>query len=88
MIDAPKDESERIEYGRRFATWTPDGNHLLFGKRKGELWRVNIRTGKQEQISPEIPGLFRATMHPDGKRIAFTTIEPGSELWVMENFLP
>jgi len=27
-------------------------------------------------------------MHPDGKRIDFTTLERSSELWVMENFLP
>ena len=70
------------------ATWTPDGKHLLFSKRTSEIWSVNIETGKQERIGPEIPGLFRATMHPDGKRIAFTTLERSSELWVMENFLP
>jgi Tol biopolymer transport system component len=82
------DEAELTRYGRRFATWTPDGKHLLFSKRTSEIWRVNIETGKQERIGPEIPGLFRATMHPDGKRIAFTTVERSSELWVMENFLP
>ena len=27
-------------------------------------------------------------MQPDGKRIAFTTVERSSELWVMEKFLP
>ncbi len=81
-------EAEQTEYGNRFSTWTPDGKHLLFSKRTGELWRINIETGKQERIGPEIPGLFGATMNPDGKRFAFTTFDPSSELWVMENFLP
>ncbi len=82
------DEAELTQNGQRFATWTPDGKHLLFSKRTREIWSVNIETGKQERIGPEIPGLLRATMHPDGKRIAFTTFQRSSELWVMENFLP
>ncbi len=82
------DEAERTAVGQMFTTWTPDGKHLLFSKRTNEIWRVNIETGKQEQIGPKIPGLFRATVHPDGKRIAFTTSQNSSELWVMENFLP
>jgi len=82
------DEAELSPYDHRFATWTPDGEHLLFPKRSSEIWRVNIETGEQERIGTEIPGLSRATMHPDGKRIAFTTHQESSELWVMENFLP
>ncbi len=82
------DEAEQTQYGRRFATWTPDGKHLLFSKRTREIWRVNVETGEQQRIGSKIPGLFRATMHPDGKRIAFTTFQKSSELWVMENFLP
>ncbi|MCH7604315.1 MAG: PD40 domain-containing protein [Planctomycetes bacterium] len=82
------DEAELTQFCRRFVTWTPDGKHLLFSKRSREIWRVNVETGQQQQIGSEIPGLFRATMHPDGKRIAFTTFEQSSELWVMENFLP
>ena len=81
-------EAEQTRYGRRFATWTPDGKHLLFSKRSREIWRVNVQTGEQQQIGPNIPGLRRATVHPDGKRIAFTTFQKSSELWVMENFLP
>ncbi len=81
-------EGEQTRYGQRFATWTPDGKHLLFSKRTSEIWRVNVQTGEQQRIGSEIPGLFRATMNPDGKRIAFTTFQKSSELWVMENFLP
>jgi len=32
----------------------------------------------------------RFSLHPDGRRIAFTSPDPkgGLEVWVMENFLP
>ena len=82
------DEAELSLHRHEFVTWTPDGKHLLFSKRTRELWRVNIETGQQGRIGPEIPGLFLATMNPDGERIAFTTVQQSSELWVMENFLP
>ena len=71
-----------------FVTWMPDGEHLLFSKRKNELWKVNVETGEQQQIGPAIENLVHATMHPDGRQIAFTVEQGGSELWVMENFLP
>jgi Tol biopolymer transport system component len=71
-----------------FVSWMPDGEHLLFGKRRRELWKVNIETGAQQQIGPEIENLAHATMHPDGRQITFTVEQSGSELWVMENFLP
>jgi len=71
-----------------FVSWTLDGEHLLFPKRKNELWKVNVETGEQQRIGPEIEGLVGATMHPDGRQIAFTVEQLGSELWVMENFLP
>ena len=71
-----------------FVSWMPDGEHLLFGKRRRELWKVNIETGEQQQIGPAIENLAHATMHPDGRQIAFTVEQSGSQLWVMENFLP
>jgi Tol biopolymer transport system component/beta-lactamase regulating signal transducer with metallopeptidase domain len=71
-----------------FVSWTPDGDHLLFGKRRTELWKVNVETGEQQQIGPAIEYLAHATMHPDGRQIALTVEQPGSELWVMENLLP
>ncbi len=71
-----------------FIRWMSDGEHLLFSKHNNELWKVNIETGEQQQIGPAIENLVGATMHPDGRQIAFTVELPGSELWVMENFLP
>jgi Tol biopolymer transport system component len=71
-----------------FIRWTPDGKHLLFSKRSNELWKVNVETGEQQQIGPAIENLVGAAMHPDGRQITFTVEQLGSELWVMENFLP
>jgi len=69
-------------------TWMPDGKHVLTSlKRNSELWRINVETGKQQQIGSTIPGLVRVTMHPDGKRIASTIYRETSETWVVENFL-
>lgn len=83
------DEGELME-PTTFVRWMPDGEHLLFGKRKKELWKVNVQTGTQQQIGPAIEEgqLINAVMHPDGRQIAFTIEQSGSELWVMENFLP
>ncbi len=71
-----------------FVRWTPDGEHLLFCKRKKELWKIHTETGAQQQIGLVLENLVGATMHPDGRQIAFTVEQSGSELWVMENFLP
>ena len=71
-----------------FVRWTPEGEHLLLGKRKKELWKVHVETGTQQQIGPVIEGLVGAVIHPDGRQIVLTAYQHGSELWVMENFLP
>jgi Tol biopolymer transport system component len=71
-----------------FVRWTLDGEHLLYPKRRNELWKVNIETGEQQQIGPVLENLVGVAMHPDGRQIALTIEQGGSELWVIENFLP
>jgi Tol biopolymer transport system component len=79
---------EEVQSPHPFVRWTPDGEHLLFCKRKNELWKVHVQTGEQQQIGQTVENLVGAAMHPDGRQIAFTVEQKGSELWVMENFLP
>jgi Tol biopolymer transport system component len=74
--------------------WTPDGKTILFGKRtagtkveKGELWQVPYEGGEPRKIEIKM-GLNDLRLHPDGRRIAFTSGKTTNELWVMENFLP
>jgi Tol biopolymer transport system component len=74
--------------------WTPDGKTILFVKRtsdakegKGELWQVLSEVGEPRKIEIKID-LNDLRLHPEGKRIAFTSGKTTNELWVMENFLP
>jgi len=79
---------EEVQSNHPFVRWTPDGEHLLFCKRKKELWKINVQTGEQQQIGQTVENLVGAAIHPDGRQIALTVEQKGSELWVMENFLP
>ena len=75
--------------------WTPDSKAILFVKRtasgtkneKRELWQVDAAGGESKKI---IVGMeFREMqLHPDGRRIVFTSGKTAREIWVMENFLP
>jgi Tol biopolymer transport system component len=75
--------------------WLPDGNGLLaYGQIQEnadlEVFYVglSLETGPQPiGISGWVPG-FSMDVHPRGDRIAYTYGTTGSELWVMENFLP
>lgn len=87
VVHLDKDEVSD-SHAHVFVRWMPDGEHLLFSKRKKELWKVHIESGDQQQIGPVIDALIGATMHPDGRKITFTSFQRGSALWVMENFLP
>ena len=79
-----------MPFNHAFVKWMPDGEHLLFGKRTNELWKVNVETGEQQQIAVMMNGqeLVNASIGPDGRRFALTIQQAGSQLWVMENFLP
>ena len=83
--------------------WTPDGRFLLFAKSAGEvlpsseeqsqrtleLWRVSTQDGAALQVGPAMDRLRSISIHPDGRRIAFTAGKGfGAEIWVLENFLP
>ena len=79
-----------ISFNYAFVRWMPDGEHLLFGKRSSELWKVNVETGEQQQVAVMTNGqeLVNAAIGPDGRYIALNIQQAGSQLWVMENFLP
>jgi len=76
--------------------WTPTGREILFAKRldyrkqdkKCELWMIPAEGGEARNLGLTIDRILNLSIHPDGKRIAFTSGEPGAEVWVMENFLP
>lgn len=78
--------------------WTHDGRDFLFGKgrlRDGnpgfELWKVRAEGGEPEPLGLAMEGLnlYGLSVHPDGRRIAFTAgTARRDEVWVLENALP
>ncbi len=88
-----------LQEGHRFSwgvglSWTPDGRHVVVGgpdagDKPDELWRIPVGGGEPRTLNLGVK-VSHLTLHPDGRRIAFASLEPGGgqEVWVMENFLP
>jgi hypothetical protein len=82
-------ETEEI----RTLAWMPDGRHLLFGKGKGtitrkeatEVWRIPSNGGEPQRVGLAMDGLLRLSIHPGGRRLAFTGGASELEVWAMEN---
>jgi Tol biopolymer transport system component len=68
-------------------TWTPDSGYVLCSK-DGQAWRIAASGGEARKLNIPIKGLRELRVHPDGKRVAIWAQEPGSQIWVLENFLP
>jgi Tol biopolymer transport system component len=75
--------------------WTRDGKSILFIKsisssktEKGELWQVPAAGGEPTKIGLSMEFIRHLRLHPDGKRIVFTSEKIVQEVWVMENYLP
>ena len=77
--------------------WSSDGRHVLFATveaagqgQRFELWRISSDGGEPESLGLAMEGLlpYGLSVHPDGRRIAFTAGTPNrQETWVMENLL-
>jgi Tol biopolymer transport system component len=88
-----------LKKGKRFSwgvglSWTPDGAHVVVGApdapdQPDELLIIPAEGGEPRKLELGVK-VDHLSLHPDGRRIAFTRPEPGggSEVWVMENFLP
>ena len=74
--------------------WAPDSQGVLFVKQpdtrgsKTELWLVPVKGGEPRKLDLIAPNMRDVRVHPDGRRIAYTSGVDRSEVWVMENFLP
>ncbi|MFO7692952.1 MAG: tetratricopeptide repeat protein [Vicinamibacterales bacterium] len=74
--------------------WAPDSRGVLFVKQpnpgdpKTDLWLVPVQGGEPRKLDLGAPGMRELCVHPDARRIAFTSGGDRSEVWVMENFLP
>jgi Tol biopolymer transport system component len=70
---------EWLPDSRRLVTWTTSGN-----ARSGFV--VPLDGGAPVRLDPSVPGGF--AIHPDGRRIAFTSGQRKIEVWMLQNFLP
>jgi Tol biopolymer transport system component len=80
--------------------WTPDSQRILFVLRHQdpakpgntdqmfEVWQVPSAGGPPQKVGLAMERLRDLTIHPDGKRLAFTVGQLKPEVWVMENFIP
>ncbi len=76
-------------------SWTHDGAHVIFARTEdapdkgSELWSIPATGGEPRKLNLGVK-VRHLSLHPDGRRIAFTGPDPkgGTEVWVMENFLP
>lgn len=76
--------------------WTPDSRHIMYArtvygeKRTFELWRISAEGGEPQNLGLAMEGLepFGLSVHPDGKRVAFTAGTSREEVWVLKDFLP
>jgi Tol biopolymer transport system component len=84
------------KYMVRELAWTPDNRFILFSSMdmsedKCELMRVPTEGGEPEMLGISMHGISYMSIHPNGRRIAFSAHGPtrrSPEIWVMENFLP
>jgi Tol biopolymer transport system component len=59
-------------------------------KPKFDLWRIPAEGGEPQNLGLVMEGLqpYGLSVHPDGKRIAFTAGNVREEYWVLKDFLP
>ena len=82
--------------GISLPAWTPDSRHIMYArtvygeKPTFELWRISADGGRPQKLGLVMEGLepYGLSVHPDGKRIAFTAGTEREEVWVLKGFLP
>ena len=73
--------------------WIADGRQIIFVKAQkngsNELWQIPVEGGKPRNLGITNQGIISGLrVHPDGRRVAFTSAKLGGDVWVIENFVP
>lgn len=75
-------------------SWVPDGSGVLVGRgslspvESMRLWYVPVAGGEPRVLDARIPGNAFVRASPDGRRLAWNTPAPETEVWLLEHFLP
>lgn len=79
----------------RFVAWTPDGEALIVWKRvipdtknrMATLWIVPLDGSDpiESELRTDYPYFFPLSIHPDGRRVAYSTGKTIREIWVLRN---
>jgi Tol biopolymer transport system component len=68
--------------------WTPDGRYIVYTRWPlnafgTEIWRVPVDGGKPELLIPRGPAVYGGRVSPDGRWLAYSSLESGSsEIYV------
>jgi Tol biopolymer transport system component len=90
ILHRQDDREIEEEVGMWGSTWTADGRYLLFKKRREpmtELWRISAEGGEPQKLLA-MKSLGAVSVHPDGRRIAFSCDVWSWQVWAIDNFLP
>jgi Tol biopolymer transport system component len=71
----------------RHPVWSPDGSHVYFhSMRAGSsaLWRVRVRDGRTERLTPGSGPETRPSVSRDGRRMAFATYATDPDLAILD----
>ncbi len=91
-------EVMKLRKGEYYTTieWTLDGREIIFfkgistkiQKQDCEMWGVPVEGGDPNNLGLTMDRVHDLRIHPDGRRIVFSSGHNAAEVWVMENFLP
>ncbi|HFD32956.1 MAG TPA: hypothetical protein ENJ28_09665, partial [Gammaproteobacteria bacterium] len=73
-----KRQISQSKYDKSSLSWYPNAKYMLLNSIQGELYKVDVRTGKEVEINVGLKGMFDAVLSPDGQNISFGLSTSGS----------
>ncbi|MGD9782479.1 MAG: choice-of-anchor J domain-containing protein [Kiritimatiellia bacterium] len=76
IVDADGSTVARHDLGHyvNLARLSPDGRHLAYNGRDGQIWRLDVETGDRERLTDGSAACFNPVWSPDGGKLAVETV--------------